>query len=309
MNRSVDAHEPTPEFRAHLDWQIETALRRDTRFAAPAGGGLRRIGTALLVIAALATGGMAGVASTYAQEARERDRLVESARSEVALVQLRLDLARTEYQNARGRFEIGAADRETLMAAEQKLHAMEAALARLKLNIEEIKATSAAPRNDLQAPLVGRRDFVRERLTLDLDAAERALTTAEQSAAQAEQRFQVGVAPRAALLQAQADVSQARARLQLLRATLDMRQRALRKEIKPEDLAAAARRIELTLHVEQLERELDLGHARLDEARRLVAVGQASELDLKRAELDLLERQHELMRVRQELQRLGAVKR
>ena len=35
MNSSIESHEPSPEFRARLEWQIATALRRDSRFATP----------------------------------------------------------------------------------------------------------------------------------------------------------------------------------------------------------------------------------------------------------------------------------
>lgn len=68
-----DTHEPTPEFRARLAWQVETALRRETRFAEPVGGGgVRRFGTALIVVAALVVGGAAGIASEQVQDARAR---------------------------------------------------------------------------------------------------------------------------------------------------------------------------------------------------------------------------------------------
>jgi len=54
---------------------------------------------------------------------------------------------------------------------------------------------------------------------------------------------------------------------------------------------------------------LALVRARVDEVRRHAAVGQASELDLKRSEVDLLKRQLEMKRTQQELEALNAVKR
>jgi hypothetical protein len=80
MNSQVEPHEPAPEFRAHLEWQIETALRRETRLAAPVSGRVHRLGLVLIVLAALATGGVAGMASGRVQDARQRDQLVEAAR-------------------------------------------------------------------------------------------------------------------------------------------------------------------------------------------------------------------------------------
>jgi outer membrane protein TolC len=240
---------------------------------------------------------------------RTRDQLIEVARSEEAVVRLRLELAQANYDRARRQFEVGTVGRESVRDAEQQLQSMKAAAMRIQLDMEEIRATSAAPRNDLDAPLVGQRDFVKDRLTLDLQTAQQALAAAEQNAAQVTARFKVGVAPRAAQLQAEAELAVARDRLQQLIGTLDLRQRYLKGEIKADALAGVARMSELRLQLARSQLELNLMRARLDEVRRQVAVGQASELDLKRSEVDLLERQMEMKRIQQEIDALNTVKR
>ena len=309
MNPLVESHEPTPEFLANLEWQIETSLRRENRFATPVTGRARRLGAGLVVVAALTTGGIAGLAAGQVQDARQRDQLMETARSEEAVVRLRLDLAQANYDQARRQFEVGMVDRGSVRDAEQQLQAMKAAALRIQLDMEEIRATSAAPRNDLDAPLVGQRDFVKDRLALELQAAQQALAAAEQHAAQTAERFKVGVLPRAAQLQAEAELAQTGARLQQLAAMLDLRQRYIKGEIKADALAAAARQTKLKLQLAGTQLEMNLMRARVDELRRQVGVGQASELDLKRSEVDLLERQLEMKRIQQELEALNAVKR
>lgn len=303
---SIDLHEPTPDFRAHLHWQIETALRRESRLVAPVTSPPRRWLAALVVVSALAVGGIGGVASARVQDARNRDRLIESVRSEQALAQLRVDLARADYQDARRRFEVGTTDRESLEAAERRLREMETALAKLQLDIAEIRASSASPRNELDAPLVGDRDFVRERLALELENAQRALVAAERRVESARGRVEIGTGTRAALLQAEAQLAQSRVEMQRLRAMLDMRQRALRGEIKAEDLARNVRSVTLTLQLERAQREIQLARQRVEELRRSVDVGMATPLDFKRAEVELLEREVELKRLREELEKLGA---
>jgi outer membrane protein TolC len=303
------SQEITPEFRAHLEWQIESALRRRTRFVAPVGGVMPRLRAAVVVISALAAGGIVVAASGELQEARQRDLLIETARSEEALLRLRLDLARADYEDARRRFETGTAGRDSIETAERHLRAMETALKRIRLDIEEIQSTSEAPRDDLQAPLVGQRDFVGERLKLELDTAQQTLAAAERAVTQAEQRVKVGTAPRAAQLQAEAELAEARARMQQLRATLDLRERSLKGDVRVEELALAVRRMELTLQRDRLRRELEIARARVDEVRRLVEIGQATQLELKRAEVELLERELGLKRVGQELEMIGGVRR
>lgn len=310
MTPANGSHEVSPEFRARLEWQIASALRRETRFAAPIGR--RRmppLGVALVVIVSLAAGGMAVAASDELQEARQRALLIDNAKSEQALVHLRIELARADLMEAQRRFESGTASRETLETAKAQVMAMETTLARIQLDLAEIHLTSAAPRNDLQAPLVRQRDFVTERLRLDLDVSEHALAMAEQSLVQARQRVDVGVAPRTAQLQAEGELTAARARLEQLRAMLDLRRRSLKGEIKTDELASTQRRMELTLQRERLQRELEIARARLSELRRLVEVGQTTALELKRAEVELLEREVALQRVARELEVIGGVRR
>jgi outer membrane protein TolC len=165
------------------------------------------------------------------------------------------------------------------------------------------------PRNDLDAPLVGKRDFVRERLALDMAAAQSGLTTAEQAVAQAQQRIEVGAAPAAARLQPEGELAQARLRMQVLRAKLELRQRYLKGEIKADALASEMRRVELTLQRTRSQRELEIARQRVDEVRRLFEVGQGTELDVKRAEVELLERQLEIKGIQRELEIIGGVKR
>lgn len=309
MTRPMDGHDVRPEFRAHLEWQIASALRREERFAAPVSSGSSRLRAVLVVVAAVVAGGAVVATSQELQGARQRNELLETARSEEALVRMRLDLAQVEYEEVRKRFEVGAAGREALQAAEQQRRAMENALARARLDIDEIQAAGAAPRNDLQAPLVGGRDYVRERLMLELETAQHALTAAEAAVRHTEERMRVGLAPRAAHLQADAERARAHARMQQLRASLELRQRALTGEIKSEEIASSLRRIELSLQRERLQRELQIGRERIAEMQRLVEVGQASALEVKRAEVDLLEREIELQRITKELGRLGSERR
>jgi hypothetical protein len=309
MNPLNESHEPTPEFLAHLEWQIQTALRREDRLTSPVSASRRRFGAALVITAALATGGIAGIASERVQDARQRSHLVEAARSEVTLLNVRLELVRATYEDMRRKFEVGTADREALLSVEREVRALEASLARARLDIQEIEMTSSVPRNDLDAPLVGKRDFVRERLALDMAAAQSGLTTAEQAVAQAQQRIEVGAAPAAARLQPEGELAQARLRMQVLRAKLELRQRFLKGEIKADALASEMRRVELTLQRTRSQRELEIARQRVDEVRRLFEVGQGTELDVKRAEVELLERQLEIKGIQRELEMIGGVKR
>ena len=298
------SHEPRPEFRAYLEWQIESALRRESRFAEPVRRTSRPLMAAVVVLGVLAIGGMAAAASEQVQDARQRQALIEMTKADEDLTRLRVELANANYQEVRHAFDVGMAGREALQEAERELRALESELARIRLNAEEIRATSAAPRDDLQAPLVGKRDFVRERLQLQLELAQRTLVAAERSAAEAQVRVEIGVISPAVLRQAQEEVLRARLQLQMLQGTLDLRGRALQGLIAAEKVVAALRHLELTLQRDLAERQIANMRLKIAALRDRVEVGLARQLELKRAEVELLERELELQRLRRELETL-----
>lgn len=309
MTGHADPHAMRPEFRAHLEWQIASALRRENRFAAPAARRASKLGAALVLLVAVAMGAGAVKASDQLQEKQQREALLEAMKAEQELARLRLQLARSALQDEQKRLDVGAVSREALAVAETQVKAMETLIKKLALDMEEIQATAKSPRDDLQAPLVGNRDFVADRLGVELQSAQAALVAAEQATANTKRRFDVGLATRVALLQAETAVSGARDRLVELQQTLELRRRAVGGEIKAEEIAPALRSVELRSQLLQAERQLALAQARIEEVRKQNSVGQATELDVKRAEIELLERRLELQRLQQEFSKLGAVKR
>ena len=309
MNPSIESHEPSPEFRARLEWQIATALRRESRFAAPVPTRMWRLIAASAVVLAFVAGGMAGVTAMQAQDARQKDALLEAARAEERLVRGRLELAIEQYQAARRGFEVGTMGRETLQAAEANMRVREAELARIQLNIEEIQATAAAPRNELTAPLVNQRDFVRSRLMIEARLADQRLVEAERQFERAVQLAARGLLPQSVLLRTQAEVEQARLAVGVAQAALDVRDRSLRTGATAQEAASRLREAELTLNQTRARREIAIARERVEALRKLVAIGNATQLDLKRAEVEVLEQELELQRLGEELKSLTSLPR
>jgi outer membrane protein TolC len=305
MTGHQDLHEPTPAFRAHLEWQIATALRRESRLTAPVGRH-QPWRVAALVFLALMLGGAAGIAAGRIQDARQRSSLTESVNAEMQLMETRLQLAEAEYQDARRRYETGTAGRDTLTAAEQQVREATAALRRLQLDLAEIRLTASSPRNELTAPLVGQRDFVRDRLMLELEKTERALAAAEQRASDLRSRVEIGTASPAALADAQAELLRATAEMRLLQRQLELRKQFLQNALDAEQVMREHRRTELTLRAQLAETELAAAQRRLGDLRSRADLGLAGTLEVKRAEVALLERQIELQRLRRELDVLRA---
>jgi hypothetical protein len=214
---------------------------------------------------------------------------------------MRYDLAKAEYESARRQYEVGAAGRDSMAEAAERYRALVAAVKRMHIDLDEIKVTSGPPRNNLDAPLVGKRDFVRDRLMLDVEAAQHTLAAAEETLTAARSRAAVGLASENVTLRAEAEVAQARERMQLAHSKLELRQRFLRGELKTADLAVSQRRTELTFALERAQREMQLERDLLERLRKQAELGLAGQLEVKRAEIAVLEREIELKRISAEL--------
>ena len=238
--------------------------------------------------------------------AKQREMLTAVSRAEEQLAMTRLNLAKTEYDAARRKFDVGLIPPASLAAAEADVRAMESNLARIRLNQEEIQATAAPPRDELTAPLAGSRDFVSERMQIDLVAAQQRLSSLEAALAGAQRRFDVGTAPALSVLEAQTEVARAKGQLQLLAGRLDLRREFLKQRLPPADVELRAQRMDLTQQMQVAREQQNLAQQRLEELRRRLDIGRADQLDVKRAELEVLEQRAELQALQRRLEELAA---
>jgi hypothetical protein len=279
-------HEPTPEFRDFLEDEVTRAFRHHRFFS--------RLRVVAIIVASLGVGTTAGLASAQIREGAQRDSLLEAAMSDLALVALRLDLARARHEDVSKKVKSGVVGSASLLSAESELRSMEAQAARAKLNVDEIRATSMAPRDDINAPVVNGRDFVTERLQLDLFAAQQRLVSAEQALAEVERQARVGAVGELASLDASLEVARARAALGTL-----AEQRTLRKEFTEqgtpgEQLLLRLQQARLRYEAMAAQEALLVSRRRKDAVQKQFDAGVALELDLLRAKVDLMVREVEM---------------
>jgi hypothetical protein len=301
-------NDPTPEFRAHLESEISRAYRRQIRLGAPGPareprrGRLRAVG---LLAICVAVGTASGIVSAQARDFARRDSLLEAARAELAIMALRLDIARAQFESASQKARIGALDGQGVASAESELRSMETRAARAKLNIEEIEVSSQAPRDELSAPLVNGRDFVTERIRLDLVNAQQQLTLAEGAVGTIEGRVRAGAVSELSRGEAQVHVERARRALAVLAERLSLRREFLEKATPADELSRRLEAAQLRQDVRVAEQALALARARAANVDRQRAVGAATELDALRARMDVMEREVELSLLMTQLRRIG----
>ena len=105
--------------------------------------------------------------------------------------------------------ELGMIARADVAAIELELQSMQTNLDVIRLNLEEIQASSIPVRDDLAAPRVGQRDFVSERLRLAMLLAQKRLELFKA-------RVSTGMATQSDELKAQIEVLSAQGEIALL---------------------------------------------------------------------------------------------
>jgi hypothetical protein len=291
-------HQPTPEFRDYLEGEITRVYRRERSF-----GRLRSFAVAA---ACLAAGTTAGLASAQIREGAQRDSLLEVALSELSLAALRLDLARARHVDVSTKAKVGVVGPASMAAAESELRGMEATAARAKLNVDEIRATSLPPRDELNAPLAGSRDFVMERLQLDLFVAQQRLMTAEQARTELERQVRVGAVSVLAPLDAGLEVARARAALGTLAERRKLRQEFVEQGTSGEQLMQRFQQVRLRHEAFVAQEAVAVSTRRLEAVRKQHAIGVAAELDVLRAEVELKEREAEFRLLARQLREIGS---
>jgi hypothetical protein len=281
----TDTYVPTPEFRDYLEVEVVRAFRRERR------RGLLR--TVALLFASIALGTSAGIATAQVRDSARRDSLLAAANAELAIVAVRLDLARATAADARAKANVGAATLTSSGMADANLRAAEAQALRAKLNVEEIRLSAQAPRDELNAPLVGTRDFVAERIQADLFAAQQRLAAAEAARDEVERRVRVGAAGEIERLSAAVEVARARGAFGTLAERQVLRREFRTKGTAPEQLVRRLRVAELRFELLAAQEGVKLAAEQLALIRKRLPVGAADQIELLRAELQLRELQRE----------------
>jgi hypothetical protein len=284
-----DRHAPDPAFRGYLEGEVIAAHR--------AGRTLRRLRWAAMIVVSIGIGTTASIASAQVRERAQRDSILQAAQSDAMMASMNLNLARMQLDAAKKQFDIGVSSRDAMRAAETYLRVKEAETARAALVIEEVKATALPPRDELNAPLVGGKDFVTSRLQLQLMVAQTQLEEAEAARAEAARRVRAGVVAKTAELDADLEVRKAMGALSVLMARQSGRADFLERHLSIEEIDRKVERASVTADLQVAQLALSLAAERVSLIRKQKDVGMVGEMELLRAELEVRERQIEVQRL------------
>jgi hypothetical protein len=202
----------------------------------------------------------------------------------------RRDIARAQADDVALKVRAGAEDQRLADRADADLRAMEMQLARVSANIDEIAVSGRSPRDDLNAPVVDGRDFVKRRIEIDGVAAQAKLKAVEGEQQNMERRVRLGVATEVERLAASVDVARAKGALSMVATRLNLRAEFLQKGTPIEELTRRLDKAQLTQDAYVAQQELALARARLEVVEKQRHLGMVDDVQLLRARLDVTER-------------------
>jgi outer membrane protein TolC len=225
-----------------------------------------------------------------------------------ALAREQLALAEQELRRAERRVATGVESQDVTLDIQIQIAEAEALVKSLELQLVEIRSTSREPLGEVSAPLVDGRDFVSERLEIELAASKAAAEVQKQLVQQIERRVAVGVASPvdAEMMRAvQQELQSAKASLEK---KLQIRQAFLRKEVDA-DLAslrvleseAEQRRATLTPRADRARKELQDIQVRFKTGLASVTEVAEAQLRLSKIQLDLAQANADLARIHQRI--------
>lgn len=290
MNASSDPHIPSPAFVAQLEQQIVAQYRKGNASLAPRARRMRdALRLAAVLTIGLALGAGSQMASAQVQSSRDRSQLERALEVDRELATARLILEKENLERARRLFEAGGSSRQSLLEATTALRDAEMRIARMNVDFAEIRATSAAPRDELWAPKVGDRDFVKERLQIAAMTLQQHLSNAEVAVTDAERRVEFGAVVERTVSAAMESLANTTRDFQVLQQKLMLRERFLKNAITSDQLVLQLKIAEIRAELARSQRMLELLRARIVRIRDRVKFGFATALDAKRAEVELLE--------------------
>jgi hypothetical protein len=295
-NETLDMHRPTAEFRDFLEGELIREYRHRRTF--------RRLRAAAVILVSVGVGMSATLASAQVRQTGVKDSLIAAAQADASLASVRLEIAKAELADAQKRVQAGARHSSELGPAEMQVRVAEAEVGRLALDLAEIQASALPPRDEMNAPVIGGRDFVKQRLQLKLMLAQQRLNLAEQARDEMAQRIRVGSTHELEIGEPELAVARARRDFAALAERLQARAQFVEKGTPVEELTRRIERVEVQQEIMLTQRAIENAQRTLAWLERGKTVGSVREVEVLRGRLAVAERQLELQRLLQRLDRL-----
>ena len=166
-----DKHEPDPRFMEKLEWQLSGELRRRNRSGAPERHGVRILKVTALVAVSIGLGAGAMGASHQFQESWRKELLETRLAVQLEIAQHRVEAYQETVEQVREEVQQGLRESRDLEQEELQVAQAQSIADFMELNLEEIRESGREPLGEVSSPLIGDRDFVSERIQMQMRVA------------------------------------------------------------------------------------------------------------------------------------------
>ncbi len=285
-------HTPNPEFVDHLEWELESILRRqDATSGTPSA--VRRIRPRLVTMLALVIVSMfLGGAGTYAAT-RQFDS--HAAALYIARAEATLDIAKSQLQHVAQEFarmqglaEQGLVTSREFRQIETQYVNAEAEVEARQLDLDETTLSGKAPNDTLAAPLVAGRDFVTQRMNARRRPLQMRLQMMNDQLERLQSLVDDGVASERELRVAEVPMLAVFGELTELEKRVDLRAAFLAGELSPAEVELEGMRLSAATAREAAARHLELVAEQHNRMADLAQRGVASDSELRKANAALV---------------------
>lgn len=252
-------YEPDSRFVERLEWQLSSEYRRTDRLrAAPGKIAVPRTTVAIALLAGLLMTGVAVTkAADYIKDSWRKKIEMARVETDVELKRVHLESIREMASDIEMRVSNGLIREDEYQSMKLAVENAELDLHASQLNLDEVQMSGEAPRNELYAPMVSGRDFVSERLEIEIKKMNLVLEHMGIHAKRAGQLVEQDLVHRDEMGLIRSQISTQKMMIDKIRNRLDLRARFLAGEI-------TALEVEIEDRMTGADRNLHMARSRVD---------------------------------------------
>ena len=305
-----ETYQPDGQFVDRLEWQLASEYRRTNRLK-PSPGKIavsRKVMAMTLVAGILVTGVAMTKAADFIKDSWRKKIEIARAETEIQVKEAHLAATGEMESRAKMRYSNGLIREEEYMTARLASESAALDLKRSRLNLDEVRMSGVGPRDELYSPLVGGRDFVSERLQLEIKQIDLYLELLKTHTERVKQLVEENMVQEGEMDHIQADITAQTVITEKIQKRLDLRKRFLDGEF-------TAREVEIKDRMIGAERSLQLAQSNVDSLKQqlkrletLQTQGMTSQTEIQQLQYALEAAQAELRLATLEIEVLEQIK-
>lgn len=232
-----------------------------------------------------------GVAATRTVELLEdlshRELLSGKAEIQTRLAESRLHLMQQHFQETKEKAEDGLISDFEVSQLAGEVTKMELEVQRRQFDLMEIERSSRSPQNELSAPLIDGRDFVTERLQLDLRAHQETKGQIQAAIDRLQVRIDAGLIHPRERVHLDLQLDEVQSAIDNITQKLDLRARFCRSEVTADEVIFEGMIAETEERLQSAELAVEHARAQLEALEQAFQRGQISRAEVEQARFQL----------------------